>query len=91
MTDVVKQAGRDFSSLWKGNCCGAGVSFNSDGEKLHVLLSCLKSPESGVSSPAVYVKFLFSYGNIQGKAFKSQRENTDFVENICRIRHILGS
>lgn len=91
MTDVVKQARRDLSSLWKGNCRGAGASFNSEGEKLRVLLSRLKSPESRISSSAVYVKFLFSYGNIPGKAFKSQRGNTDFIENICRIRHLLGS
>lgn len=58
--------------LWKGSCCGGGVSLNSDEEKAHVLHSCLKSPDFRIFSPAVYLKFLFSYGNIQGKACKSE-------------------
>lgn len=67
------------------------MSLNSDEEKAHMLHSCLKSPGSRISSPAISLKFLFSYGNIEGKAFKSERGKNDFLENTCRIRHLPSS
>lgn len=67
------------------------MSLNSDEEKARVLHSCLKSPDFRIFSPAVYLKFLFSYGNIQGKACKSERGNTDFIESTRRKGHLLGS